>query len=135
MRRYPALFDEMIYPVQSEKADEDTIDGHCELHDARRNQQEYPRDHGANREQVLSKHRVHPRGFEAPLFEFDADPELFSPNILTGQTQSIVRHDQYEALRDAGLVTSIAAPVVERSRTTQSTAPPTNLIVPAFETR
>ena len=40
----PALFEEMIDPVQSNKADEDQIDGHCEAHDSRRNQQKHSRD-------------------------------------------------------------------------------------------
>ena len=41
----PALFEEMIDPVQSKKADEDQIDGHCEAHDSMRNQQKHSRDY------------------------------------------------------------------------------------------
>jgi hypothetical protein len=36
----------------------------------------------------------------AALIERDADPELCSPHDMAGQAQSIVRHDQYETLRD-----------------------------------
>ena len=55
----PALFEEVIDPVQSKKADEDQIDSHCEAHDPRRDQQEYPRDHGGDRQKVSDTVGVH----------------------------------------------------------------------------
>lgn len=55
----PALFEEVIDPVQSKKADEDQIDSHREAHQPRRDQQEYPRDHGGDRQKVLDAAGVH----------------------------------------------------------------------------
>lgn len=55
----PALFEEVIDPVQSKKADEDQIDSHCEARDPRRDQQEYPRGHGGDRHKVLDTAGVH----------------------------------------------------------------------------
>jgi hypothetical protein len=57
----PALFEEVIDPVQSNKADEDQIDGHCEAHDPRRNQQKHSRDQGNDRQKVVSTDDVHPK--------------------------------------------------------------------------
>jgi hypothetical protein len=55
----PALFEDVIDPVQSKKADEDQIDGHCGAHDPRRDQQEYSRDHRGDRQKVLDTAGVH----------------------------------------------------------------------------
>ena len=55
----PALIEEVIDPVQSKKADEDQIDGHCEAHDPRRNQQKHSRDQGNDRQKVVSTGDVH----------------------------------------------------------------------------
>lgn len=57
----PALIEEVIDPVQSNKADEDQIDGHCEAHDSRRNQQKHSRDQGNDRQKVVSTDDVHPK--------------------------------------------------------------------------
>ena len=53
------LFDDVIDPVQPEKADEDQIDSHCEAHGPRRDHQEHPRDHGGDRQKVMGTGDVH----------------------------------------------------------------------------
>jgi hypothetical protein len=45
-----ALIEDVIDPVQSEKAHDDQIDRHCEAHDPRRDQQKHSRGQGNNRQ-------------------------------------------------------------------------------------
>ena len=54
--------DDVIDPVQPQKADEDQIDGDCHAHDPRRDQQEHSRDHGGDRQEVLNTGGVHRGG-------------------------------------------------------------------------
>jgi hypothetical protein len=48
-----ALFDDVIDPVQPEKADEDQIDSHGEAHGPRREHQERSRDQGSDWQKVV----------------------------------------------------------------------------------
>ena len=45
-----ALIDEVIDSIQSEKADEDQVDCHCEAHDPGRDHQKHSRDQGSDRQ-------------------------------------------------------------------------------------
>jgi hypothetical protein len=46
----PALFEDVIDPIQSDNADDDQIDGHREAHDPRRDHQEHSGGQGSNRQ-------------------------------------------------------------------------------------
>jgi hypothetical protein len=46
----PALFDDVVDPIQSEKADEDQVDSHCEAQSTGCDHEEHPRGQGNDRQ-------------------------------------------------------------------------------------
>ena len=53
------LVDDVIDSVESEKADEDQVDRHCEAHDPGRDHQKHSRDQGSDRQQRIASGEMH----------------------------------------------------------------------------
>ena len=59
LRSRATSFDDVIDPVQSQNADEDQVDSHCEAHDPGRDHEEDPCSQGGDRKQWICRIQVH----------------------------------------------------------------------------
>jgi hypothetical protein len=99
MTHWSGLVDDVIDPVESEKADEDQVDCHCEAHDPRCDHQKYSRDQGSDRQQRIACGEMHssniadsdahlawrPRAFFVSGYKTAPSPE---PMILPDSTSA-----------------------------------------------